>query len=310
MRVGSFNEESGSYGRWMHLGCWRVPYKIQLGLPAEACKDPSQYSSALASMTEVLFCGFQDLSEADKALVVAHVMDRSNWAAPRNVKKDNVKAEAASSSSSSSSSYSSSSSSAQTSGLSTSVAISYERETGTALAPKTKGAFVMPVPGVNGAVADCLAGKTIVMTGVFPEIGGGAGLNLGKDRLKAMIERFGGRVTSSVSGKTDILIVGHEPGMGKMSRARSTPGVQLLTTETLKDNIEGRLALANAPPVIVDSFSQGYTFKSGLSNGRVLSASVEEIDIARGVAAPVLPVKATKAPKAKKEPVPKVCVNA
>ena len=33
------------------------------------------------------------------------------------------------------------------------------------------------------------------MTGVFPEVGGGAGLNLGKERVKAMIESFGGRVT-------------------------------------------------------------------------------------------------------------------
>ena len=37
-------------------------------------------------------------------------------------------------------------------------------------------------------------------------------MNLGKDRVKAMCESFGARVTGSVSGKTDILIVGKEPG--------------------------------------------------------------------------------------------------
>jgi hypothetical protein len=30
-----------------------------------------------------------------------------------------------------------------------------------------------------------------VLTGIFPEIGGGSGLSLGKDRLKAIIESFG-----------------------------------------------------------------------------------------------------------------------
>ena len=37
--------------------------------------------------------------------------------------------------------------------------------------------------------------------------GGGGGLNLGKAKLKALIVSFGGRVTSSVSGKTNILVV-------------------------------------------------------------------------------------------------------
>ena len=45
------------------------------------------------------------------------------------------------------------------------------------------------------------------MTGIFPELGGGGGLDLGKDRCKAMVEAFGGRVTGSVSGKTSYLIV-------------------------------------------------------------------------------------------------------
>ena len=64
----------------------------------------------------------------------------------------------------------------------------------TAVVPHTgkKQKFVPPRPGVNGAVANVLDGKRFVMTGVFPELGGGAGLNLGKDRMKALIESFGG----------------------------------------------------------------------------------------------------------------------
>ena len=48
---------------------------------------------------------------------------------------------------------------------------------------------------------------------------GGAGLELGKARCRAMIEAFGGRVTSAVSGKTDYLVVGKSPGAKKVSEA-------------------------------------------------------------------------------------------
>lgn len=65
-----------------------------------------------------------------------------------------------------------------------------------------KARFVIPKPGVNGAISGVLDGKKFVLTGVFPEIGGGSGLNMGKDRMKEMIESFGGKVTGSVSGKT------------------------------------------------------------------------------------------------------------
>jgi hypothetical protein len=35
-----------------------------------------------------------------------------------------------------------------------------------------------------------------------------AGLNLGKDKLKGLVESFGGKVTGSVSGLTNYLVVG------------------------------------------------------------------------------------------------------
>ena len=38
-----------------------------------------------------------------------------------------------------------------------------------------------------------LEGKKFVLTGTFPEIGGGAGLSLGKERTKSIIEDFGGK---------------------------------------------------------------------------------------------------------------------
>ena len=65
-----------------------------------------------------------------------------------------------------------------------------------------KARFVIPKPGINGAIAGLFNGKKFVLTGVFPEVGGGSGLSLGKDRMTNMIESFGGKVTGSVSGKT------------------------------------------------------------------------------------------------------------
>ena len=73
---------------------------------------------------------------------------------------------------------------------------------------RAKRRFKVPVPGEDGAIADVLDGQTCVLTGLFPEVGGGCGLQLGKGRMKTMIEEFGGRVTSAVSGKTTILVVG------------------------------------------------------------------------------------------------------
>ena len=98
-----------------------------------------------------------------------------------------------------------------------------------------KKRYIIPKPGKNGALtAKSQNGTTFVMTGIFPELGGGGGLNLGKGKLKALIVSFGGRVTSSVSGKTNILVVGKNPGYSKVSKARRQPNCKLMS---LKDNI-------------------------------------------------------------------------
>ena len=120
------------------------------------------------------------------------------------------------------------------------------------------GAFVVPTPGVGLAVANSLKGETVVMTGIFPELGGGAGLSLGKDRAKAMISGFGGRVTSSVSGKTTLLLVGKEPGASKVSAAESK-GVRMIGLEHLVDGLKvGRLPSPEKSQVQITEFSAGY----------------------------------------------------
>ena len=138
----------------------------------------------------------------------------------------------------------------------------------TEMVPSSEGAkskFVMPRPGQNGAIAGVFNNQTFVLTGVFPEIGGGGGLTLGKERTKKMIESFGGRVTGSVSGKTKFLLVGKEPGAAKVSQAESKmiPLVDLLALNRV---IYGQSSLddvASEPAPRITSFSAGYGGNGG-----------------------------------------------
>jgi hypothetical protein len=123
-----------------------------------------------------------------------------------------------------------------------------------------KGKFTIPRPGVNGGVAGVLNGKRLVLTGVFPEVGGGTGLTLGKDRTRDMIESFGGKVTSAVSGKTDFLVVGRDPGRSKVSHAdaKGVPLIDLISLERLLIGQSSLAATASAPPPRIANFSAGY----------------------------------------------------
>jgi hypothetical protein len=160
---------------------------------------------------------------------------------------------------------------------------------------KAKQKFVTPIPGRDGP-ADALAGKTMVVTGIFPEIGGGSGLDLGKQKLKSILESFGARVTSSVSGMTDILMVGREPGMSKVGQARSKRTAMWDVVELLK-RLKGGQETVNAPdekPMIINEFSAG--FRSGaFSNSLAYRADSEQIAIAMGVKeAPKEPLRIRK----------------
>ena len=120
------------------------------------------------------------------------------------------------------------------------------------------GAFVVPTPGVGLAVPDSLAGETVVMSGIFPELGGGEGLSLGKEKARKMIEGFGGRVTSSISGKTTLLLVGKQPGASKVSAAERK-GVRMIGLEHLVDGLKvGHLPAPEESQVQINDFSEGY----------------------------------------------------
>ncbi|HUG40599.1 MAG TPA: NAD-dependent DNA ligase LigA, partial [Longimicrobiales bacterium] len=74
------------------------------------------------------------------------------------------------------------------------------------------------------------AGLTFVITGTLP--------TLSRKDAKAFIEQRGGRVTGSVSGSTDYVVLGEEPG-SKADRARQL-GVPTLSEDQLRELAEER----------------------------------------------------------------------
>eukprot|EP00440_Ansanella_granifera_P001525 gb/GFBE01001642.1/.p1 GENE.gb/GFBE01001642.1/~~gb/GFBE01001642.1/.p1 ORF type:complete len:460 (+),score=116.44 gb/GFBE01001642.1/:1-1380(+) len=295
LRVG-FMMESGTYGLWVHLECWRVPSKVWLGLPDPAkVRDRKKFERALLRMNEVSLSGMKDLSAADRRKVVIYVMDKTHWTFSGVKEKVKKKPAAVGTEDDEES----------PGGGSTAARGSPNADAGLSivLAKKEKQKFMVPVPG-KGAPKGSLAGQTFVITGVFPEVGGGEGLSLGKDRVKKMITSFGGKVASAVSGRTDVLVVGKDPGFSKVSKARKSGQTKLLSLHDMKVGLErGSLEDAKAAkPLLIRSFSKGYTQRRGGPNGLALRASKAELAIASGTAAPALADKATRKSTSKKRP--------
>lgn len=80
-----------------------------------------------------------------------------------------------------------------------------------ALVERLRGAGVNMVEPVERAETQPFTGLTFVITGSLP--------GLSRKDAKAFVEQRGGRVTGSVSGNTDYLIVGEDPG-SKLDRGR------------------------------------------------------------------------------------------
>ena len=76
------------------------------------------------------------------------------------------------------------------------------------------------VPKVTKKNRYKLKGQTFVSTGIFPELGGGAGINIGKERLRQMVKSFGGIYKDHMSKKhTTFLIEGKNKGKEKSQKA-------------------------------------------------------------------------------------------
>jgi DNA ligase (NAD+) len=85
-------------------------------------------------------------------------------------------------------------------------------------------------PVEAGSEKQPLYGKTFVLTGSLPAIT--------RDEAKELIEANGGRVSSSVSGKTDFVVAGESPG-SKLEKARGL-GVAILNEAEFLKLVKGK----------------------------------------------------------------------
>ena len=170
------------------------------------------------------------------------------------------------------------------------------------LVPLNKMEPLVTVP----ATAQALSGKKFVMTGIFPELGGGVGLNLGKDKARELIETFGGKVVGGVSGATTHLLVGTEPGASKVEKARGR-NMTLVNVQDLQKclNLGDQAARdqLGQEKVIIEAFSGGF-----YGNSKAYDMSEEKLQVLAGLKdAPRLEdaLPASPVPKSKPKPKPK-----
>lgn len=89
--------------------------------------------------------------------------------------------------------------------------------------------FSIDEPAENLSAA--LAGKTIVISGNF---------SISRDEMKALIEKNGGKNSSSLSSKTTYLLAGTKPGPEKMKKAAEI-GIEVIDEETFMRMLPGHV---------------------------------------------------------------------
>ena len=119
-------------------------------------------------------------------------------------------------------------------------------ETSDALVEESNDKIQFVVPELTEENKEKLKGEEIVATGTFPELGGGEAIQLGKQRLKEMVEKFGGNYSDTFRKRsTTILIIGKNSGNQKLELAKKH-GTKTMSLHELKTVISNdRTKLAN-----------------------------------------------------------------
>ena len=109
--------------------------------------------------------------------------------------------------------------------VASSVHLFFQQSANLAMIERLREAGVMMTAPKRAKAADGkLAGKTFVLTGTLP--------NLTREEAAAFIQNAGGKVTGSVSKKTDYVVAGDDPG-SKYTKAREL-GIEILDEDGLR----------------------------------------------------------------------------
>jgi DNA ligase (NAD+) len=91
------------------------------------------------------------------------------------------------------------------------------------------GLFIEPNESGAGIAVLPLAGKTFVFTGGLEKTS--------REEAKALVERLGAAVSSSVGKRTDYVVAGSDPG-SKLDQARKL-GIRILSEEEFSELVKG-----------------------------------------------------------------------
>ena len=164
--------------------------------------NPSDESASLRdllAMEGILLVGASAMDDSSRSSFVRHCADVENWA--RNGKRKKRKVVAIMGQDASGGAVGSASSPPPGEVEATTVPGGVSAAAGSGFV--VPGSFRVLVPGVDGAVADdALFGQSFVITGTFPEAGGGDADAVGVANVKAMIQSFGGSVITRFSKKS------------------------------------------------------------------------------------------------------------
>jgi DNA ligase (NAD+) len=97
------------------------------------------------------------------------------------------------------------------------------------LVQRLKRLGVNTIESQTGATSGILRGKVVVITGTLP--------TLSREQATELVESAGGKVTGSVSKRTDFVVAGENPG-SKLEKARDF-GIEVVDEAELRRRVNG-----------------------------------------------------------------------
>ena len=229
LRVGSLDLRAGTYAWFRHFPCWKPGGVLEAFPPARLAAEVEAFTE---TNTSALITRSADVGASDVALVASTLLAATATEAATEAPAPASPAEA-----------------------------SRKRSAETPETAQVAKRQTTAPPVVAVAVPDALKHFLVVITGVFPELGGGCGLHEGKDKATEVLVGSGASVKAGVTkamSKTAkaFVLVGDRPGASKVFKAQAMD-IKLINMDGLRRLLAGEL-LADVDAAVVNEFSAGY----------------------------------------------------